>query len=68
MGEGPTPHSDVDIIQLENAKAYPELAVILDGLLIVFLDIVWEVVHRDVVVLDVLHNLRIVRRLTGSAL
>ena len=35
---------------------YTELAVVLNRLLVILLDVVGEVVHRDVVVLDVLHN------------
>ena len=36
---------------------YAKLAVLLDGLLVIFLNVVREVVDGDVVVLDVLHDL-----------
>ena len=36
---------------------YPEFAVILDSILVIFLDIVGEVVDGDVVILDVFHDL-----------
>lgn len=36
---------------------YAELAVVLDSLLIVFLDIIREVVDGNIIVLDVLHDL-----------
>ena len=39
--------------QCTNAK----LAVVLDSLLVVLLDVVREVVYRDIIILDVLHNL-----------
>ena len=50
---------------LESAKqgqalgpdTYAELAVVLDGLLVVFLNIVREVVNWDIVVLNVFHDL-----------
>ena len=38
-------------------RTYAELAIVLDGLLIIFLDIVWEVVDGNIVVLNVLHDL-----------
>lgn len=37
---------------------YAEFTVVLDGLLVILLDIVGEVVNWDVVMLDVLHNLK----------
>ena len=36
---------------------HPELAVILNSLFIIFLDIVWEIVHGNVIVFNVLHDL-----------
>lgn len=36
-----------------------ELAVILDGLLIILLDVIWEVIDGNIVVFDILHNLKI---------
>ena len=36
---------------------YTKFAVVLDGLLIIFLDIIGEVVDRNVIVLNVLHDL-----------
>lgn len=41
-----------------NYVTYPQLAVVLDGLLVVFLHVVREVVDGDVVVLDILHDLQ----------
>ena len=35
----------------------PKLAVVLDRVLVILLDVVREVVHRDIVVLDILHDL-----------
>ena len=37
---------------------YPQFAVVLNSFLIIFLDIVGEVVNRDVVVFYVLHDLK----------
>ena len=39
------------------AATYAQFAVILNSLLIVFLNIIGEVVNGDVVVLDILHDL-----------
>lgn len=38
-------------------STYPQLAVVHDSILIIFLDIVWEVVNGDVIVVDVFHYL-----------
>ena len=35
----------------------PKLAVVLDRVLVILLDVVREVVHRDIVVLNILHDL-----------
>ena len=44
-------------IKIPKKPSDPQLAVVLNRVLIVFFDIVREVVDRDVVVLDVLHDL-----------
>lgn len=36
---------------------HPKLAVVLDGLFVVFLDVVREIVNRNVIVFNVLHDL-----------
>jgi len=42
----------------ENVYSYPQLAVVDDSVFIILLDIVREVVDGDVIVLDILHDLR----------
>jgi len=41
----------------EFVATYPQLAVVLDGIFFVFLDIIREVVDRNVIVVNVLHDL-----------
>lgn len=50
--------SDTRLPSLEHADSYPQLAVVDDGLFIVFLDIVREIVDRDIIVFNILHDLR----------
>lgn len=47
-----------NILRADNGEGHEpsELSVLLDGVFVVFLDIVGEVVDRDTVVLDILHN------------
>jgi hypothetical protein len=45
------------VLTSENVDPYPQLAVIDDGLFIVLLDIVREVVDGDIIVLNILHDL-----------
>lgn len=41
-----------------NYVTYPQLAIVLDGFLVVLLHVIREVVDRNVIVLDILHDLR----------
>lgn len=40
------------------AATYPQFTVILDGIFVIFLNIVREIVDGDIVVIDVFHDLR----------
>ena len=40
-----------------HVSTYTELAVVLDSLLIIFLDVVGEVVDRNIIIFNILHDL-----------
>ena len=42
---------------LQVTETYTQFAVVLDGLLVIFLHVIGEIIDRDIVVLDVLHDL-----------